>query len=96
LRSIEHQPSRIEADAERELIRAVEEHLKIPVGGLAAVRRDQIQIEASILTLRGEERLVASRSGLATEGEKLAREISEEFLARGAGKVAESWRTSRR
>jgi hydroxymethylbilane synthase len=96
LRSIEHLPTRAEADAERELVRILEETSKVPVGGLAGVRGDQIQVKACILSVDGKERLFATRAGQASEGVRLAREIGEELLAKGAGRIGETWRNARR
>jgi hydroxymethylbilane synthase len=96
LRSIEHLPTRAEVDAERELVRILEETSKVPVGGLAGVRGDQIHVKACILSVDGKERLFATRSGRATEGVKMAREIGEELLAKGAGRIGETWRNARR
>jgi hydroxymethylbilane synthase len=96
LRSIEHPPTRAEVDAERELVRILEETSRVPVGGLAGVRGDQIQVKACILSVDGKERLFATRSGNATEGVKMAREIGEELLAKGAGRIEQTWRNARR
>jgi hydroxymethylbilane synthase len=95
LRSIEHLPTRAEVDAERELVRILEETSKVPVGGLATVRGDQIQVKACVLSIDGKERLFAARSGNATDGVRLAREIGEELIAKGAGRIGESWRNVR-
>jgi hydroxymethylbilane synthase len=96
MRSIEHLPTRAEVDAERELVRILEETSKVPVGGLAGVRGDQIHVKACILSVDGKERLFATRSGRATEGVKMAREIGEELLAKGAGRIEQTWRNARR
>jgi hydroxymethylbilane synthase len=96
LRSVEHLPTRAEVDAERELVRILEETSKIPVGGLAAVRGNQIQVKACVLSVDGTERLFATRSGNATDGMKLAHEIGEELVAKGAVAIGETWRNARR
>ncbi len=96
LRSIEHLPTRAEVDAERELVRILEETSKVPVGGLAGVRGDQIQVKACIVSVDGKERLFATRAGQASEGVRLAHEIGEELLAKGAGRIGETWRNARR
>ncbi len=83
-------------DAERELVRILEETSKVPVGGLAGVRGNQIQVKACVLSVDGKERLFAERSGNSTEGVRLAHEMGEELLAKGAGKIGETWRTVRR
>src|SRR5947199_9591289 len=75
LKSIEHQPTRAEVDAERELVRILEGTSKVPVGGLAAARGDRLNVRACILPVDGKERLCAERSRPAREGVKLAREI---------------------
>jgi hydroxymethylbilane synthase len=96
LKSIEHQPTRAEVDAERELVRILEGTSKVPVGGLAATRGDRIHVRACILSVDGRERLYAERSGTTSEGVKLAREIGEELIARGASRIEMTWRNARR
>ncbi len=96
LRSIEHLPSRAEVDAERELVRILEETSRIPVGGLAIVRGDQIQVKACVLSVDGKEKLFAERSGPTKEGVRLAHETGNELLVKGAGRIGESWRNARR
>ena len=95
LRSIEHLPTRAEVDAERELVRILEETSKVPIGGLATVRGDQIQVKTCVLSIDGKERLFAARSGNAAESVRLAHEIGEELIAKGAGRIGESWRNAR-
>jgi hydroxymethylbilane synthase len=95
LRSIQHLPTRAEVDAERELVRILEETSKVPVGGLATVRGGQIEVTACVLSIDGKERLFAARSGNATEGVRLADEIGEELIAKGAGRIGERWRNAR-
>jgi len=92
LKSIEHTPTRVEAEAERELVRIVEETLRVPMGALASARGDRLDVRACVLSMKGNERLVANRSGLAREGTKLAREIGDELSGKGAARLAESWR----
>ena len=96
LRSVEHLPTRAEAEAERELVRILEETSKVPVGGLAAVRGNQIQVKACVLSLDGKERLSATRTGNSADGTRLAQEIGEELLAKGANRIGETWRNARR
>ena len=96
LRSVEHLPTRAEAEAERELVRILEETSKVPVGGLAAVRGNQIQVKACVLSLDGKERLSATRTANSADGTRLAQEIGEELLAKGANRIGETWRNARR
>ena len=96
LRSLEHLPTRTEVDAERELVRILEETSKVPVAALAGVRGNQIQVKACVLTMDGKEKLFARRSGNAVEGTRLSREIGDELLAKGARRIGETWRNARR
>jgi hydroxymethylbilane synthase len=96
LRMLEHLPTRAEVEAERELVRILEETSKVPVGALAAVRGNQIQVKTCVLSVDGKERLFAARSGNAVDGTQLAHEMGEELLAKGAGRIGETWRNARR
>ena len=96
LRSVEHSPTRLEVDTERELVRILEAAIKVPVGVLASVRGDRVQINACILSIDGREKHVAARSGSAKEGAILAREIANELVAKGAAKIGETWRPGQR
>ena len=95
LRMLEHVPTRAEVEAERELVRILEETSKVPVGALATVRGNQIQVKACIVSVDGKERLFATRSGSVVDGTRLAHEIGEELLAKGAGRIGETWRNAR-
>jgi hydroxymethylbilane synthase len=96
LRMLEHLPTRAEVEAERELVRILEETSKVPVGALAAVRGNQIQVKTCVLSVDGKERLFATRSGTTMDGTMLAHEMGEELLAKGAGRIGETWRNARR
>jgi hydroxymethylbilane synthase len=96
LMTIEDPATRAEVNSERELIRSLEETSKVPVAGLAAVRGDRIQIRSCILSFDGKERLAATRSGPASDGLKLAQEIGEELVMKGAFRIGETWRSAHR
>ena len=96
LRSVEHIPTRLEVEAERELVRILEGTSKVPVGGLAAVRGDRIQITACILSIEGKEKYVATKSGNVRDGVLLARQVADELVGKGAGRIGETWRTPKR
>ena len=93
LKSIEHPPTRLEIEAERELVRILEGGCKVPVGALARVRGDRIQTVACIFSVDGKEKLLAKRSGHVRDAVVLAREMGEELLQGGAKRIEESWRT---
>lgn len=96
LMSIEDPATRAEINAERELVRSLEETSKVPVAGLAEARGDRIQIRACILSVDGKERVFAQRTGLTADGLNLAHEMREELVANGASRIEETWRNAHR
>jgi hydroxymethylbilane synthase len=93
LRSIEHSSTRAEIEAERELVRILEGGCKVPVGVLARVQGDRIDLGACIFSIDGKEKLLAKRSGRVEEAVVLAGEVGEELFRKGAKKIEETWRT---
>ncbi len=92
LRTIEHAPTRAEADAERELVKTLEGGCKVPIGALARTARDRLSITACIYSMDGRERLEATRSGSLREATNLGRAVAEELISKGAKKLEETWR----
>jgi hydroxymethylbilane synthase len=93
LRSIEHAPTRVEIEAERELVRVLEGGCKVPVGALARADGNRIRIAACIFSIDGKEKLLAERTGRVQDGVVLAGAIGEELIENGAKRIEESWRT---
>ncbi len=73
---------------------SIDEFMPAPGQG-ALARGNQIQVKACIVSVDGKERLFATRSGNAVDGTRLAHEIGEELLAKGAGRIGETWRNAR-
>ena len=96
LRTVEHPSTRLEVDAERELVRILEGTSKVPVGGLASARGDRVQMTACVLSIDGKEKLVSTRSGNVKDALILARGIADELVAKGAVRIGETWRTAQR
>jgi hydroxymethylbilane synthase len=93
LSHVDHLPTRIEAEAERELARILEGGCKVPIGALASVHDNRIELRASILSIDGKERLEAKKTGDVKESLAVARGAAEELLAQGAKRIEEGWRT---
>src|SRR5205814_9788643 len=93
LKSSEHDPTRAEIEAEREVVRILEGGCKVPVGALARARGNRIQIAASIFTMDGKVKLLAERSGHVLDAVVLAREMGEELLEQGEKRIEETRRT---
>lgn len=92
LKSVDHPTTRIEAEAERELVRILEGGCKVPIGALASVSGSLLSIMACILSLDGREKLQVKKEGDVNQALTLAREAAEDLLAKGAKKLEESWR----
>jgi hydroxymethylbilane synthase len=93
LKSIEHPPTRAETEAERELVRILEGGCKVPVGAIARAHGDRIRITVCIFSIDGKEKLLAERTGPVQDGARMARELADELIEKGAKRIEESWRT---
>ena len=92
LKTIDHPPTRAEAEAERELVRILEGGCKVPIGGLAVARGDVLELRAVILSSDGKERLQAKRTGHMKDALELARDTGNDLLLQGARRLEQGWR----
>lgn len=92
LKMVEDSPTRVEVEAERELVRVLEGGCKVPIGALASADGDEVRLTASILSLDGIRLLLATRTGPVNDPVNIGRAVAEELLANGAKKLAETWR----
>ncbi|HET7405480.1 MAG TPA: hydroxymethylbilane synthase [Candidatus Bathyarchaeia archaeon] len=93
LRTVEHQPTRAEVEAERALIEKLEGGCKVPIGAIAFASHSTIRLTACVLSLDGKERLIAKREGPVQDPKVLGRKAATDLLEKGAKKIEESWRT---
>ncbi len=93
LKSIEHPPTRAEADAERELVRVLEGGCKVPLGALARSSGNSIELAGYLLSVDGRERLETRRTGRAKEAVDLARKAGNDLLIQGAKRLEAGWRS---
>ncbi len=96
LRKVEHPPTRAEAEAERELVRALGAGYKAPIGALASTSGDRIQLMAQILSADGKERLRAVGTAPVRDALSLARSVAENLTVQGAARIEEGWRRTLR
>lgn len=83
-RLIDHAPSRIAADAERQVLRLLGGGCHAPVGVLAEVVEDRLSIHAGVFSADGREAIVETVEGSRGESSELVREIVERLRSRGA------------
>ena len=87
LKKVEHPPTRAEAEAERELVRAFGEGYKAPIGALASTSGDKIQLAAQIFSVDGKERLRAVGTGTARDALALAKSVADDLTGQGAARL---------
>lgn len=92
LKSIEHLPTRAEADAERELVRVLEGGCKVPLGALAHSTGDAVELTGCLLSVDGRERLETRRTGRTNGAVDLARKVGNDLLIQGAKRLEAGWR----
>lgn len=92
LKTMDHPPTRAEAEAERELVRILEGGCKVPIGGLAVARGDVLELRAVILSSDGKERLQAKKTGHVKDPLGLARDAGNDLLLQGAKRLEQGWR----
>lgn len=93
LRTIEHSPTRAEVEAERALVEELEGGCKVPIGAIASSGGNTVRLTACVLSLDGQERLIAKREGAVQDAEAVGKKAGEDLLEKGAKKIEESWRT---
>ena len=84
LESLDHAPSRREAEAERSLLATLEAGCKAPVAGLARVRDGAVAITAAVFSPDGRQSLREHFSGPAREAVSVGQTAGERLLSRGA------------
>jgi hydroxymethylbilane synthase len=90
LSSLDHVPSRLALEAERNLVARLGAGCALPLGALASVEGDAIALDAIVLTPDGE-RVVRAAVTAATPDEA-AELAAEELLAGGAGEILDAAR----
>jgi hydroxymethylbilane synthase len=97
---LDHRATRLATVAERALLRRVEGGCQVPLGALASVQADRINLSAAVCALDGSVRIaVDGETALTGAGDATAAELGErlgtELLARGATRIIELERAPR-
>ena len=81
---LQHEATRVEVDAERTFLGAVEGGCSAPVSAHARVREDKISLWAFASSYDGQGMIRGERHGAVSDGNLLAAELAQELLERGA------------
>jgi hydroxymethylbilane synthase len=87
VRPLEHRPTRIEVDAERTVLAALEGGCSMPLAAAAKVSRTTLRLEVVVLAPDGSQAVRVERRGEATlqGARRLGRIVARQLLERGAG-----------
>jgi len=92
LEPLDHYPTRAATAAERALLRRLEGGCQVPVGALATLAGETLELTAEICALDGASAVTGRRSAPAAAAEELGRELAEELLARGGAAILDAIR----
>lgn len=87
LACLDHQPTRVCITAERAMNQTLQGGCQVPIGCLAQLQADQLQIQALVGSLDGKTILRSQISGPASAAEQLGTELAHQLLAQGADKI---------
>jgi hydroxymethylbilane synthase len=87
LAKIENAPSRLAAEAEREVLWILNGHCNSPIAGHATLAGNEMLLRASVLDETGDRFIEASRTGAADRPRELGRAVGLELLDNGAAEI---------
>ncbi|HXQ98120.1 MAG TPA: hydroxymethylbilane synthase [Candidatus Limnocylindrales bacterium] len=87
LRKFDHFATRVGVTAERALLRKLEGGCQVPLGAWGQYQKNELLLEACIVSADGREYIRKRASGKAEEAESLGRGLGWEMIAAGAGKI---------
>ncbi len=93
LRALDHAATRVAVSAERALLRRIEGGCQVPLGALATLEGERLQLYAAVCALDGSVSLEAQDQAPAAEAVALGVRVAEQLLARGAGDLIAQQRT---
>jgi hydroxymethylbilane synthase len=89
LAKIENMPSRLCAEAEREVLWVLNGHCNSPIAGHASLDGSEMTLTASVLDETGDLFIETSRRGAADRPRELGRAVGLDLLEKGAAEIIE-------
>jgi hydroxymethylbilane synthase len=87
--NIDHPSTHAAAIAERAFVRQLESGCRLPVGALATVEGETLQLEGAVAALDGSRIIRDAIDGLAEDAESLGQQLASRLLTQGADKLVE-------
>lgn len=91
---LDHPDTRLATTAERALLKRLEGGCQVPVGALATVEKDTLDLSATVCSLDGQNAVDWGCTGPVQHAQQLGTELAEEMLADGAYEILEEIRKS--
>lgn len=90
VRRIDHQPSRITAETERQILAATHGGCSIPLGTYSRIQGDAITVDAVIADLKGEKYVRLSETAPTDQARTLAEQLAQQLLTKGGQQILEN------
>ncbi len=87
LRTLDHAATRVAVTAERALLRRIEGGCQVPLGALATLDGDRLNLSASVCALDGAVSIDCEEHGSISDPAALGVQVAEQLLARGAADI---------
>jgi hydroxymethylbilane synthase len=87
LQQINHEPTRIEVEAERNLLAELEGGCQVPIAAMAVRRNNELLLKGMVASLDGQEMISLEMKGSTRQPAELGQELGQRLLAAGAGQI---------
>ncbi|MCD5407565.1 MAG: hydroxymethylbilane synthase [Desulfotomaculum sp.] len=87
VKSLEHRESLLAIEAERALLRQLEGGCQVPIGAFGIVFKNNIRLEAAVVSIDGTKQVRLNHSGTAEQAAEVGTQLAERLLANGAGEI---------
>jgi hydroxymethylbilane synthase len=84
---LDHAPTRLATAAERALLATLEGGCQVPVGALATLDGDALELRASVVSIDGRRHVGGRKRGDANRPAELGRALADELIAQGAAEI---------
>jgi hydroxymethylbilane synthase len=87
IRALDHQPTRLACAAERAFLKGLGGGCLVPIAANAKIASDKMTLNGLVARPDGSESIRGEQSGSPNDAELIGRQLAEDLLARGAGRI---------
>ena len=92
LKKIEHEDTRINIEAERELSKYIESGCRFPVGAFAESNGETLKLTVAVYSIDGKKSIIIEKEGSKNNPEALGKLVADELNTQGVNELALNWR----